>query len=439
MREILWFRRDLRLTDSAILANAKQSVLPIFIFDTNILNPLDKKDKRVSFIYRRVIKLKEKLQIMGLDLAIFYGEPKEIFKQFKDFDRVLCSVDFDDYAIKRDKAIEQIIPMRRFYDSYLILPNTHLKKDATPYRVFTPFYNALEYLWQSDEIVEFFPNPNLKKIDFDAYAQVPTLQEMGFIPQQLPYFLTQEPQEVLNDFKKKIKDYKHDRDYLTLNATSNLSTHLRFGTLSPREIFNTLKPYEGSDFFIRELFWREFYSYLLFHFPHSELNNFKDIEIKWEDNDEHFQAWCDGETGVPIIDASMRHLNATGEMHNRLRMVVASFFTKNLLLDWKKGERYFASKLLDYDMSSNVGSWQWASSTGADSVPYFRVFNPYLQSEKWDKEAIFIKSVLKALKDIEPKTIHLEGGVQNNLFVEYPQLIVKNIESKKRAIERFKE
>ncbi|TQV64447.1 MAG: deoxyribodipyrimidine photo-lyase [Sulfurovum sp.] len=438
MREILWFRRDLRINDNAILAHAKDEVLPIFIFDTNILSKLPKEDKRVCFIYQSVLHLKKQLQEICLDLAIFYGNPKEIFSSLKGFDRVLCSVDFDDYALNRDQEIEKIIPMSRFYDSYLIEPKTHLKKDGTPYRVFTPFYNALEYLWQSDEIELFHPNLALKKITFE-YNTIPSLEGMGFKEQSLPLFLTQKPHKLLEEFSKKIQNYQHDRDYFHLDGTSKLSVHLRFGLISPREIFNFIKRFKGSDFFIRELFWREFYNYILFHFPKSEFENFNRSEVEWEDNEDDFKAWCEGNTGVPIIDASMRYLNLTGLMHNRLRMVVSSFLTKNLLIDWRWGERYFALKLLDYDASSNIGSWQWASSTGADSVPYFRIFNPYLQSQKWDKDAIFIKSVLKELQEVESKTIHIEGGVQNSLFIDYPQLIVKNMESKKRAIKRFEE
>ncbi|KIM06017.1 MAG: deoxyribodipyrimidine photolyase [Sulfurovum sp. AS07-7] len=438
MREILWFRRDLRINDNAILAYAKDEVLPIFIFDTNILSKLPKEDKRVCFIYQSVLHLKKQLQEIGLDLAIFYGNPKEIFSSLKGFDRVLCSVDFDDYALNRDQEIENIIPMSRFYDSYLIEPKTHLKKDGTPYRVFTHFYNALEYLWQSDEIELFHPNLALKKIPYD-YNTIPNLEDIGFKEQSLPLFLTQKPHKLLEEFSKKIQNYQHDRDYFHLDGTSKLSVHLRFGLISPREIFNFIKRFRGSDFFIRELFWREFYNYILFHFPKSEFENFNHLEVEWEDNEDDFKAWCEGNTGVPIIDASMQYLNLTGLMHNRLRMVVSSFLTKNLLIDWRWGERYFALKLLDYDASSNIGSWQWASSTGADSVPYFRIFNPYLQSQKWDKEAIFIKSVLKELQEVESKTIHIEGGVQNSLFINYPQLIVKNMESKKRAIKRFEE
>ena len=195
---------------------------------------------------------------------------------------------------------------------------------------------------------------------------------------------------------------------------------------------------DQKDFYIRELFWREFYNYILFHNPKSEFENYNKIEVNWSQNEDDFLAWCEGNTGVPLIDAAMREFNKTGTMHNRLRMIVSSYLTKNLLIDWKKGEEYFASKLLDYEASSNIGSWQWAASTGADAVPYFRIFNPYLQSAKFDKEALFIKSVIPQLKDVNPKQIHTENGVQSDIFLAYPKQKVSIEFSRKRAIEEFK-
>lgn len=377
MREILWFRRDLRISDSAILSKAKDEVLPIFIFDTDILDKLEKNDRRVDFIYQSVLKLKKKLQSIGLDLAIFHDTPKQVFTKLQaiGFDRVLCSIDYDAYAMARDIEINKIIPTTRYSDSFILNPLLHLKKDGTPYKVFTPFFNSLEELTSSSEIEEFQRNIKLKKIDFD-YNLVPTLSELGFETQKLPDFLYQEPREVFDKFALKMQDYKKDRDYFYKDATSNLSVFLRFGLISPKELFNLARKVEGSSFFIREIFWREFYAYLLFHFPDSEFENFIDIKIPWKDDEESFEAWCKGETGVEIVDASMKYLNKTGLMPNRLRMIVASFLTKNLLIDWRKGEAYFAKKLLDYEASSNIGSWQWAASTGADAAPYFRIFNP---------------------------------------------------------------
>ncbi|MDX9902003.1 MAG: deoxyribodipyrimidine photo-lyase [Aliarcobacter sp.] len=443
MKQILWFRRDLRINDSAILAYAKDEVLPIFIFDKNILDKLDKDDKRVTFIYESVLKLKENLKKLGLNLAIFYSTPKEVFQTLKTqgFDSILCSVDFDNYAKKRDEEITKIIPIQTFTDSFITHPNDCLKADKTPYKVFTPYYKNLEFIWNSYRLEEFKTNKNLKLIPFD-FEFIPTLENMGFIKQTLPQFLQKSAYELLEDFGQKIDNYKVDRDFFDKNATSNLAVHLRFGLISLRQVFNKIKELkartENKEFFIRELFWRQFYNYILFHFPKSEVENLNGIKVNWNENETDFQKWCEGNTGVPIIDAAMRYFNQTGTMHNRLRMIVSSYLTKNLLVDWKKGEQYFASKLLDYEASSNVGSWQWAASTGADSVPYFRIFNPYLQSAKFDKEAIFIKSVIPELKDINTKLIHSENGVQSNIFLDYPKQIVSIEFSRKRAIEEFK-
>ena len=443
MKQILWFRRDLRVNDSAILSFAKDEVLPIFIFDKNILDKLQEDDKRVTFIYKSVLKLKEDLKNLGLDLAVFYSTPKEVFEGFKNqgFDSVLCSVDFDDYAKKRDEEIAKIIPMQTFFDSFITHPNDCLKADKTPYKVFTPYYKNLEFIWNSYRLEEFETNKNLKLISYD-FDSIPTLENMGYIKQNLPEFLQKNPDELLKDFEQKIDNYKIDRDFFDKNATSNLAVHLRFGLISARQVFNKIKELrartENKEFFLRELFWREFYNYILFHFPKSETSNLNEIKVNWNEDETVFQKWCEGNTGVPIIDSAMRHFNLTGTMHNRLRMIVSSYLTKNLLVDWKKGERYFASKLLDYEASSNVGSWQWAASTGADSVPYFRIFNPYLQSAKFDKEAIFIKSVIPELKDVPLKQIHSENGVQSNLFLDYPKQIVLIEFSRKRAIEEFK-
>lgn len=443
MKQILWFRRDLRIIDNEILANAKGEVLPIFIFDKNILQNLPKDDKRVTFIYKSVYKLKEDLKSIGLDLAIFFDTPKNVFTKLKkeNFDEILVSVDFDNYAKKRDEEVEKIIPLRRFLDSYLIDPKIILKSDQKPYKVFTPFYNCLEPLHQSNHIEEFKIATNIKKINYD-YDFFPTLQDLGFIEQKLSDFLYKSADELITIFSKKINNYQENRDFFHLDAGSNLSVHLRFGLISAKMIFNKIKklqaPKKEIDFFIRELIWREFYNYILFHFPKSQFENLNGIEVNWNENEEDFKKWCEGNTGVPIIDASMKHLNNTGLMHNRLRMIVASYLVKNLLIDWKKGEEYFALKLLDYEASSNIGSWQWAASTGVDAVPYFRVFNPYLQSKKFDSEAIFIKSVLKDLKDIPTKQIHIENGVQENIFLDYPKQIVGINYSRDRAILEFK-
>lgn len=442
MREVLWFRRDLRLQDNAILAHATQDVLPIFIFDINILKNLPKEDKRVTFIYQSVLNLKEELQSIGLDLAIFYGEPKTIFKQLLPlgFDKVLCSIDFDSYAIQRDKEIEALIPMQRFLDSFIIEPNEHLKKDNTPYKVFTPFYKSLQPLWESSHIKEYQRNQTLRKIEF-KYDNVPSLERLGFIKQELPEVLYKSAFELVELFKSKVNQYEENRDYFYLDGTSNLSVHLRFGLISPKQIFNALRKLpstSGLECYIKELFWREFYNYILYHFPKSEFENFNGSKLIWEEDKVAYIKWINAQTGVPLIDAAMKYLNDTGLMHNRLRMIVASFATKNLLIPWKKCEEYFALKLLDYECSSNVGSWQWAASTGADSVPYFRLFNPYLQSKKFDKEGLFIKKVLPNLQQYDAKYFHIENGLNQNLFSNYPNAIVTIDFSRQRALNFYK-
>jgi len=440
MKQILWFRRDLRVEDNAILANAKDEVLPIFIFDKNILESLPFDDKRVTFIYNAVIKLKLQLKSLGLDLAIFYDYPKNVFQNLKKqgIDEVLCSIDFDEYAKKRDIEIESIIPMKRYLDSFILNPKDHLKADGTAYKVFTPFYKSLNLLTSSSIIEEYKTNKKLKKIEFD-YENIPTIEDLGFKKQKLEPFLYKSTQELFEEFLVKLNGYEKDRDFFYKDATSNLSVHLRFGLVSPRQVFNYFRQFENSEFFIKELFWREFYNYILFHYPKSEFENFNKIDIKWNESQEDFKRWCNANTGVPIIDAAMRRLNETGLMHNRLRMIVASFLTKNLFINWKKGEKYFALKLLDYEASSNIGSWQWGASTGADAAPYFRVFNPYSQSLKFDKDALFIKSVLTELKDVDSRLFHIENGVQTNLFVSYPKSMVDISFSRKNAIEKFKE
>lgn len=446
MKQILWFRRDLRIKDNAILANAKDEVLPIFIFDKNILDKVDSKDKRVTFIYESVKNLKEDLKNLGLDLQVFYGKPFEVFQKLSSFgfDEVLTSVDFDDYAKNRDQEIEKLIPLKRFYDSFLIHPNDGLKADGTPYKVFTPFYKNLKFIWQSDGLNEFdsLGNiKNLKLVDFN-FSSIINLEDMGFSKVDLPEFLNKTAYELLSEFETKIKNYTEGRDYFYMENTSSLAVHFRFGLISPRIAFNIVKKFNVSDdekeFFIRELFWREFYNYILFHFPNSEFENLNGIKVNWNNDEKDFKAWCDGKTGVVLIDAAMRKFNETGTMHNRLRMIVSSYLTKNLLIDWKWGEKYFASKLLDYEACSNIGSWQWAASTGADSVPYFRVFNPYLQSKKFDKDGIFIKSVIPELKNIDSKLFHLENALQENMFLDYPKQVVSIDFSRKRAIEEFK-
>jgi len=439
VREILWFQNDLRITDNALLHYAKQDVLPIYIFDKGILNNLDKEDRSICFLYESVLVFKKQLQSIRLDLAIFFDEPKNVFMDLKKlgFESILSSYSYDNYSKKMDETINNILPIKKFYNRFILNPNEHLKKDNTPYKVFTPFYKSLTFLTSSLRIEEFLYNKNIQKIDFD-YDKVPSLEDLGFKKQRLPLHLTKSLDILLEEFILKLPEYKENRDYFSKDATSNLSVYLRYGLISARELFNVIRKEKDSDFFIRELFFREFYAYILYHFPFIQFENFKSIDISYINNQDDFAKWCEGKTGVPIIDAAMIQLNTTGLMHNRLRMVTASYLTKNLLIDWRWGERYFAKKLLDYEISTNIASWQWAASTGVDAVPYFRVFNPYIQSKKFDKEADFIKKYLPLLSKIEAVKIHKEDSNINQNIKEYPKQLVSINFSRKRAIEVFK-
>ena len=290
--------------------------------------------------------------------------------------------------------------MKRYGDSFILNPSLHVKADGKPYKVFTPFYKSLEPLTSSLFIKGYEKNKSLKKVPFE-YEKIPTLKELGFGAQSLPKFLEQSVFQVWESFTCKVFEYEKQRDFFGVDGTSNMSVFLRFGLISPRQIFNLAKKEACNEVYIKELFWREFYATLLYHLPSSEFENFNKQEIPWRQNEKDFEAWCEGKTGIDIVDAAMQCLNETGLMPNRLRMIVSSFLTKNLLIDWKRGEEYFSKKLLDYEASSNIGSWQWAASTGADSVPYFRIFNPLLQAQKFDPQEVFIKKYLK-VKTKEP-------------------------------------
>ncbi len=433
MRQILWFRRDLRIHDSGILAEAKDEVLPIFIFDSNILNALSADDKRVTFLFEAVRELRSQLRLLGLDLAIFYGDPIEIFSRFKEegFDEVVASVDFDAYAKERDAKVENLLTFKRVYDCFLLHPEDVLKVDNTPYKVFTPFYKTAIVGFE-DTVMLKSPAQNLKLIPWET--EDITLEKMGFTAQKLPELLRQSVREKLVLFKSKVFSYDNERDYFYKEAGSDLGMYFRFGLISVKELFSIMIAWrkEGLEVetFIRQLFWREFYNYILYHFPESEIENFDGSDIPWSNDSVLFEKWCEGKTGVPIIDAAMIHLKNTGKMHNRLRMITASFLTKNLLIDWRWGEKHFAKYLLDYEASSNIGSWQWAAGTGADAAPYFRIFNPYLQSKKFDSEGLFIKSILPKIREVDAKLFHMENGLS--------QSIVDIKASRKLAIAVFK-
>ncbi|NCD12387.1 MAG: deoxyribodipyrimidine photo-lyase [Epsilonproteobacteria bacterium] len=448
MKKVLWFRRDLRVDDSMLLSVGGE-VLPIFIFDTTLLNPLAKTDRRVAFIFEQVLSLKAKLKALGLDLALFYGTPLEVFSYLKTlgFSDVYASVDYDAYAKERDETVGALVRFHALNDCYLFEPTEVLKKDGTPYLVFTPFYKACQQLYTQFHVLKY-TKATQKLCEFDCSAlwhiekESKTalhvkMENIGFIPLHVTIL---EPHKTLEAFTCKIDAYAHDRDFLALDATSHLSIHLRFGTLGIREVVRYLvalkKEGHTTEPFFRQLIFREFYAYLLYHFPHLAWENYK-YTPPYEENQESYERFITAQTGYPLVDAAVRELLETGLMHNRARMVVGSFFTKHLLLPWQRGEAFFAKYLLDYDASANILSWQWCAGTGIDPQPYFRIFNPYSQSLKFDKEALYIKRFLPQLSDIPSSLLHKESYLLSHTIPNYPRPIIEHEKARKRFLNAF--
>lgn len=393
---IFWHRRDLRIHDNAGLYHALKSnypVLPIFIFDRNILDKLeDKADARVDFIHSQLNELKKKYESLGSSLRVFYGKPENVWKQIlKEYsiNKVFCNRDYEPYAQERDKAVfeflaSQNISFKGYKDHVIFEKNEVLKDDGKPYTVYTPYSKK----WKAklnDFYLKPYPTENyLNNLFQTTPSKFIELDEMGFKPSGISF-----PDKFANE--QIIKNYHTTRDLPAVKGTTRLSVHLRFGTISVRELASTAKSLNEK--YLNELIWRDFYQAIIFHFPQTVNKSFKPEydKIQWLNNENEFDAWCKGRTGYPIVDAGMRELNATGFMHNRVRMIVASFLTKHLLIDWRWGEAYFAKKLLDFELASNVGGWQWAAGCGVDAAPYFRVFNPALQTEKFDKDLKYIK------------------------------------------------
>lgn len=394
---IFWFRRDLRLEDNAGLYHALRentSVLPIFIFDQNILNKLEEKyDRRVDFIHQVCTNLNDRLQKTGSGLLTFYGTPPEVFRQLclnYSISAVYTNHDYEPYALERDKEIAGFlnskgIAFKTFKDQCIFEKDEVLKDDGKPYTIFTPYSNK----WKKKLTPFYYKAYPVKKYvkNFLKFPNTPVtpLEKMGFKKTDVLFKSPVNPQESL------LTNYKTRRDYPAIAGTSRLSVHLRFGTVSVRQLVTHCLG--KSETWLNELIWREFYMMILWHFPHVVNQSFKKEydQIPWRNNEEEFKKWCEGKTGYPIVDAGMRELNSTGFMHNRVRMIVSSFLIKDLLIDWRWGEAYFAAKLNDFDLSANNGGWQWASSGGCDAAPYFRVFNPAEQQKKFDPDFKYIK------------------------------------------------
>jgi len=393
---VFWFRRDLRLDDNAGLYHALKGgvpVLPLFIFDTNILDELeDKEDRRVEFIVQALAAMNRELHTHHSSLYIYHGTPTDCFKHLLgkyNIQAVYTNHDYEPYARQRDEDIQQLlqannIGFHSFKDQVIFEKSEVMKDDGLPYNVFTPYSRK----WK-ERLTEFYLKSYPTQKYFGGFykdAQHPflSLDEIGFKPSGL--------ESPAGELKEEIAEhYKDTREYPGINGTTRLGVHLRFGTISIRKL--AAKAGKLSETLLNELIWREFYMMILWHYPHVVFRSFKPEydHIQWRNNEAEFRAWCEGNTGIPIVDAGMRELNATGYMHNRVRMIVASFLTKNLLTDWRWGEAYFAKKLLDYDLSANNGGWQWCAGTGCDAAPYFRVFNPLLQTQKFDPELAYVK------------------------------------------------
>ncbi|MBX3617314.1 cryptochrome/photolyase family protein [Nitrosomonas sp.] len=394
---VFWFRRDLRLHDNAGLAQALASghaVLPVFIFDTNILTGLPQDDARVTFIFDTLQALRAQLEHKyDRSLAIYYGKPLEVLERILHLypvTAVYTNHDYEPYARERDDAVRQWLSTQSvaFYsykDQVVFEKNEVVKEDGNPYSVYTPYMRKWRSLLND---VALAMNPSIERLSgFVKRPSLPnvTLADIGFIRSAISV-----PPYQLNIGK--LQRYAADRDFPARQGTSQLAPHLRFGTVSIRQIVQ--QTLNISDSFCNELIWREFFSQILWHFPQTAYKSFKPQydRIRWRNDAAEFQRWCEGTTGYPLVDAGMRQLNATGSMHNRIRMVTASFLCKHLLIDWRWGEAYFARQLLDYDMASNIGNWQWVAGCGADAAPYFRIFNPTTQIEKFDQHFEYIQT-----------------------------------------------
>jgi deoxyribodipyrimidine photo-lyase len=393
---LFWFRRDLRLQDNSALfesLNGKYPVMLIFIIDTNIINKLkDKSDPRMTFIYDQLKNIDTELRTRSSGLLVERGDPAEVFRKLLQTYNILgvyTNRDYEPYAIRRDQQVEKLlsdhkVQFHTFKDQVIFEPDEILKNDGNPYTVFTPYKNRwLDTLLDS----WLLQKPGEKHLDHLYHSpvmQLPELSDIGFHRSTLDF----PPKSIRMDV---IRNYHKTRDFPGIEGTSRLGVHLRFGTISIRELVRQTK--DVNETFLSELIWREFFMMILYHFPETLNHSFRQAydRIPWRSSEHDFQKWCEGNTGFPIVDAGMRELNTTGYMHNRVRMITANFLTKLLLLDWRKGEQYFAEKLLDYEQSSNVGNWQWAAGSGCDAAPYFRIFNPETQIRKFDPDLKYIK------------------------------------------------
>lgn len=423
---IFWYRRDLRMHDNHGLYRALQGehpVVPIFIFDTEILDKLeDKADARVEFIHEELEKINEAFKAAGSRLHVYHGKPIEVYKDlFDSFDvqAVYCNHDYEPYAQSRDEAIRELCKANKaefksYKDQVIFEKDEVLKDDGDPYVVFTPYSKKWKGNLTDKSFKSFSSEEYVSNTYQTDFQEIITLNDLGFKAAGIT-FPDREPKLSI------INKYDETRNFPAIEGTSRLSVHLRFGTISIRELARIAQA--KNEAYLNELIWREFYMMILWHFPHVVDKAFRSKydQIEWRNDEEGFEAWCQGKTGYPIVDAGMRELNETGFMHNRVRMITASFLIKDLLIDWRWGEAYFAQKLLDYDLSANNGGWQWAAGSGCDAAPYFRIFNPESQQKKFDPDLKYIK---KWVPEFETD--------------DYPSPIVNHKEARLRTLDVFK-
>jgi deoxyribodipyrimidine photo-lyase len=425
---IFWFRRDLRLEDNRALFHALQSdlpLLPIFIFDKDILNKLDNKaDARVQFIHDSLMEMQTKLNALGSSLQVLHSTPLEAFTALlKEYHiaNVYCNTDYEPYARERDETVQKLLEKNNTsfisHKDHVIFEKEDITKDdGKPYTVFTPYSRKWKAALKEDDLRLLETEQYFNSFLPSTIKEIPSLQQMGF-EKTTQVFPSKSVEAEL------VKKYAVQRDIPSIPGTSHLGLHLRFGTIGVRRLAKYSR--NLSETFLNELIWRDFYHMILWHYPHvGKGKAFKPAYdfIQWRDDEAAYKNWCNGQTGYPIVDAGMRELNATGFMHNRVRMIVASFLCKHLLIDWRLGEAYFAQKLLDFDFAANNGGWQWAAGSGCDAAPYFRIFNPYLQTKKFDPE---LKYIQQWVPEFEAFT--------------YPKPIVEHTFARDRCLQVYKE
>lgn len=469
---LVWLRRELRHNDNKIIAKALEwgdEILPIFIFDKNILKRFsNKNDPRLSFLYDVVNKLNNKFAEFNGELNIFYGDSIDIITNLvaflaEDYEvAVFAGEDFEPSSKKRDSAVYDNLQQQKkaklnlVLDHLLIHPDKLLKDDEEPYKVYTPFkkkfykiitdqdYKSENY--QLKNKIHKFSNQQKSELNKQYNLLLWSeniLQNIGYNYVDYNWSIDKFKNNISNFFNTKINAYQKQRDFLAELGTSQISPFLRFGLISIRELYSEANNCDNSQTWLDELVWREFYAYILHNYPETVDTEFQEKyrKLAWHKSDDLFKKWCDGQTGYPIIDAAMRQLKTENWMHNRARMIVASFLTKDLLIDWRKGEEHFAQYLMDYEQASNVGGWQWAASTGTDAQPYFRIFNPILQSKKFDSKAEYIKKYVPELKDVDSKVVHDPFEMQKKGIKpdNYPDPIVDHYKMRDQALQMFKE